>query len=162
MSGTVIALVVLRFGLRFGSRFEASLSQRFQARQSWLIASCELLLLAVIVLQICVLQSISYPDNFSFVDDLNEPFRQPVERQLAVLSGEHLVIVRYSKDHNPGEEYVYNEADIDHAKTVWAREIPGMDLSPLLNYFRNRDVWIYEPDADDSIVRPYSPQGAVP
>jgi hypothetical protein len=66
--------------------------------------------------------------------------------------------VRYSKDHNSGEEYVYNEADIDHAKTVWAREIPGMDLSPLFNYFRNRDVWIYEPDEDDSAVRPYSAQ----
>ena len=62
--------------------------------------------------------------------------RKPVETQLASLPGEHLVLVLYSKDHNSGEEYVYNEADIDHAKTVWAREIPGMDLGPLLTYFR--------------------------
>ena len=72
------------------------------------------------------------------------------------LPGEHLVLVRYSKSHNSGEEYVYNEADIDRAKTVWAREIPGMDLGPLLSYFRNRDVYIYEPDVDDSDVREYS------
>jgi hypothetical protein len=74
---------------------------------------------------------------------------------LAAIAGEHLVLVRYSKDHNSGEEYVYNKADIDHAKTVWAREIPGRDLAPLLQYFRNRDVWIYEPDEDDSMARPY-------
>jgi len=92
------------------------------------------------------------------VDDLSEPFRGPVEKQLAALPGEHLVLVRYSRDHNPGEEYVYNDADIDHAKTVWAREIQGMDLGPLFNYFRNRDVWLYEPDEDDGTVTPYSPQ----
>jgi hypothetical protein len=96
-----------------------------------------------------------YADAFPYVDDLNEPFRKPVEKQLATLPGEHLVLVRYSKDHNSGEEYVYNQADIDHSETVWAREIPGMDLGPLLNYFRNRDVWLYEPDEDDSIVQPY-------
>jgi hypothetical protein len=49
----------------------------------------------------------------------------------------------------------FPDADIDHAKTVWAREIPGMDLSPLLKYFKNRDVWIYEPDLDDASVAPY-------
>ena len=123
--------------------------------RSWAIASCECLLLLAIVLQLCELQRNLYSDAFPYVDDLSEPFRGPVEKQLASLPGEHLVLVRYSKDHNVGEEYVYNEADIDRAKTVWAREIPGMDLSPLLNYFRNRDVWLYEPDEDDGTVTPY-------
>ena len=130
---------------------------QLRAQGSLLIASCEFLLLAGIMMQICVIQKNSYPDNFAFVDDLKEPFRKPVEEQLAALPGRHLVVVRYSKDHNSGEEYVYNEADIDHAKTVWAREIPGMDLRPLFSYFRNRDVWVYEPEDDDSVVRPYSP-----
>jgi hypothetical protein len=80
-----------------------------------------------------------------------------VEIQLAALPGQHLVLVRYSKDHNSGEEYVYNDADIDHAKTAWAREIPGVDLSRLLNYFRDRDVWVFEPDSDDQSVSPYEP-----
>jgi hypothetical protein len=144
---TVFALAVFRFG--------PSLVSQFRARQSWLIASCEFLLLAGILIQICIGQRNSNPDDYPFVDDLNEPFRRPVEQQLAALPGEHLVLVRYSTGHNSGEEYVYNKADIDRAKTVWAREIPGLDLHPLLNYFRNRDVWIYEPDEDDSLVRPY-------
>ena len=94
------------------------------------------------MLQIAVIQRNLYPDDYPFVDDLAEPFRKPIEQQLDAMPGEHLVLVRYSKDHNSGEEYVYNDADIDHAKTVWAREIPGMDLGPLLNYFRNRDVLV--------------------
>ena len=148
MIATVAALFVVRIG--------SWIAPQFRAGSSWPISLCEFLFLAGLVLQICVNQRSSYPDDYAFVDDLKEPFRKPVEQQLAALPGEHLVLVRYAKDHNSGEEYVYNEADIDHAKTVWAREIPGMDLSPLFQYFRNRDVWIYEPDEDDSVVRPYS------
>jgi hypothetical protein len=124
--------------------------------RTWPGASFEFLLVICIVLQICELQGNVYADAFPYDDDVNEPFRKPVEDQLAAIAGQHLVLVRYSKDHNSGEEYVYNEADIDRAKTVWAREIPGRDLAPLLEYFRDRDVWIYEPDEDDSTVRPYN------
>ena len=127
--------------------------------RAYLSAACELLLILSIVLQVCEMQRNLYADAFPYVDDLSEPFRKPVEAQLAALPGEHLVLVRYSKDHNSGEEYVYNDADIDHSKTVWAREIPGMDLGPLFHYFRNRDVWLYEPDEDDSVVSPYEIKG---
>lgn len=118
-------------------------------------AAFEFAVIIFIVLQLCELQRNLYADSFPYVDDVNEPFRKPVEDQLAAVPGEHLVLVRYSKDHNSGEEYVYNAADIDHARTVWAREIPGRDLAPLLQYFRNRDVWIYEPEEDDSTAKPY-------
>jgi hypothetical protein len=144
----LLVLVLLRVGFSLAKRPVAPW-------RAVLSAGCELLLVLAIVLQLCEMQRNLYADAFPYVDDLNEPFRKPVEKQLATLPGEHLVLVRYSKDHNSGEEYVYNEADIDHSETVWAREIPGMDLGPLLNYFRNRDVWLYEPDEDDSIVQPY-------
>ena len=128
----------------------------------WLLASVEFLVVVGIMLQICVVQRNLSPDNFPYVDDVNEPFRKPVEDQLNALPGEHLVLVRYSKNHNSGEEYVYNGADIDHSKIVWTREIPGMDPAPLLQYFRNRDVWLYEPDEDDSTVQPYADRSAEP
>jgi len=149
---SLLALVLLRVGSSLATRPAA-------ARRVWLSASCEFLLVIGILLQICEMQRNLYADAFPYVDDLSEPFRKPVENQLAALPGEHLVLVRYSKDHNSGEEYVYNDADIDRAKTVWAREIPGMDLGPLFNYFRNRDVWLYEPDEDDSTVSPYALAG---
>jgi hypothetical protein len=151
----LLVLLVLRVGFSLSRQPVASW-------QAYLGACCELLLVVAIVLQLCEMQRNLYPDAFPYVDDLNEPFRKPVERQLAALPGEHLVLVRYSNDHNSGEEYVYNGADIDHSKTVWAREIPGMDLGPLFNYFRNRDVWLYEPDEDDSNVRPYASEAQAP
>jgi hypothetical protein len=113
-------------------------------------------------LQICAIERNLHPDDYPVVEDLAEPFRRPVEQQLAALPGAHLVLVRYAKNHNSGEEYVYNGADIDHAKTVWAREIPGVDATPLLTYFRNRDVWLFEPDEDNGAVSPYSPRDSSP
>jgi hypothetical protein len=154
---TMLLLAVSILSLA-ATRAGSSLARRKAAvvRQPWLVASFEFLLVLAIVLQLCEIQRNLNADAFPYVDDLNEPFRKPVEAQLAALPGEHLVLVRYSKGHNSGEEYVYNDADIDYAKTVWAREIPGMELAPLFSYFRNRDVWLYEPDEDDSIVQPYA------
>jgi hypothetical protein len=65
--------------------------------------------------------------------------------QLDVLPGQHLVIVRYSPLHGL-PEWVYNGADIDSSKIVWARDIPGVSLQPLLDYFQGRQVWLAEPD----------------
>jgi hypothetical protein len=63
--------------------------------------------------------------------------------------------VRYSQSHNVLTEWVYNRADIDQAKIIWAREIPGVDLGPLLNYFRGRHVWLVEPDTSPPHIAPY-------
>jgi hypothetical protein len=152
----VSPLLIALLGL-FVLRMASLLSGRPATCQWRLLgASLELLLIFCIALPFCEMQRNLYADAFPFVDDINDSFRKPIEKQMDALPGEHLVLVRYSKGHNSGEEYVYNEADIDHAKIVWAREIPGVDLKPLLTYFRNRDVWVYEPDEDDSSVRPYS------
>jgi hypothetical protein len=72
--------------------------------------------------------------------------RAQTEAQLKAMPGEHLVIVRYAPGHGYEAEFVYNLADIDHAKVVWAREIPGVNVQPLLDYFRERHIWLFEPD----------------
>jgi len=79
--------------------------------------------------------------------------------QIDRVPGNHLVIVRYGPKHNPGEEWVYNAADIDHSRVVWAREIPGQDLKPLLDYYRDRNVWVVEPDIMPVKVGPYQEEG---
>jgi len=87
--------------------------------------------------------------------------RAKIVAQLEAMPGQQLVIVRYSRTHhNVTYEWVYNAADIDHAKIVWAREVPGVDSQPLLDYFKGRTVWVVEPDvAETTPVRllPYSP-----
>jgi hypothetical protein len=81
--------------------------------------------------------------------------RAAVAATLADKPGQHLVLVRYLPSHNPHKEWVYNAADIDHAKIVWAREIPGLDLRPLLDYYRDRSVWLVEADLPSPSFAPY-------
>ncbi len=82
-------------------------------------------------------------------------YRPRLEAQLNALPGRHLVIVRYGPKHNVEGEWVYNRAHIDDAKIVWAREIPGISLDPLLDYFRSRQVWLVEPDASPPVLIPF-------
>jgi hypothetical protein len=42
-----------------------------------------------------------------------------------------LVIVRYSDQHNPEHEWVYNQADIAKAKVTWARDMEHGDQPSL-------------------------------
>ena len=76
-------------------------------------------------------------------------------QKLNAMPGEHLVVVRYGPKHDPQREWVYNRADISRAKVVWAREIPGLPLAPLLAYFHNRSVWLLQPDAPHPTLIPY-------
>jgi hypothetical protein len=81
--------------------------------------------------------------------------RALIARQLEATPGLHLAIVRYGPDHIVDNEWVYNAAAIDSSKIVWAREIPGQDMQPLLTYFRNRTVWLVEADTSPPRLQPY-------
>jgi hypothetical protein len=81
-------------------------------------------------------------------------YRAKFASQLAAMPGQHVALVQYTTMIDSGE-WVYNSADIDHAKVVWARVIPGKDLQPLLDYFQGRQVWLVEPDATPPRMRPY-------
>jgi hypothetical protein len=77
--------------------------------------------------------------------------RAAIVRQLEDLPGQHLVIVRYGPEHDLEKEWVFNAADIDNAKIVWARDMGEMDNEELLQYFHSRHVWRI--DADRSTPR---------
>jgi len=67
-----------------------------------------------------------------------------------------LALVRYKEAHDSGLEWVHNGADIPGEKVIWAREIPGRDIQPLLDYFKGRKVWLVEPDENPPALRDYS------
>jgi len=72
--------------------------------------------------------------------------RYELSQYLRLLPGKQLVIVRYSPSHVPSEEWVYNRADIDAAKVIWARDVGDRGNSDLLKYFKGRSVWLLQPD----------------
>jgi len=65
---------------------------------------------------------------------------------LGQLGGNHVVFVRYAPGHDFHREIVYNAADIDGAPIVWARDMGAMWNLPVLRYYRERRMWLLEPD----------------
>ena len=108
-----------------------------------------------------VIETISYPARHQ-CDPLawtcqGDPSRAAIQNHLSHEPGKHLIIVRYEPDHNIHDEWVYNGADIDAAKVLWARELDEPQNAKLLAYFKDRNVWLVEPDTDNTELIPYSP-----
>jgi hypothetical protein len=81
--------------------------------------------------------------------------RAAVAARLQSLDGDHLVLVRYSASHNWFEEWVYNAADIDRSKVVWAHDMGEAGNRELLDYFGGRRVWLVEPDVKPPSLSEY-------
>jgi hypothetical protein len=68
----------------------------------------------------------------------------------------HLVIVSYGPKHSPLDEWVYNRADIDAAKVVFAREMGPQADRELLEYFKDRRAWLLKADQLPRRLTPYT------
>jgi hypothetical protein len=68
--------------------------------------------------------------------------------KLEQLPGKQLVFVGFGDRHNVDREWVWNEASIDTAKVVWARDMGASQNRELLEYFNDRQAW--QIDGDDS------------
>ena len=79
-----------------------------------------------------------------------------IEQWLSRRPGKQLVIVRYADTHSPNQEWVYNNADIDGSKVVWAREMDAQSDTRLLDYFQDRKAWLLEADLWPQHLVPYS------
>jgi hypothetical protein len=85
-----------------------------------------------------------------------DPSRAAIEKKLSNAPGKHLIMVRYEEDHNLHDEWVYNGAEIDTAKVLWARELDSAQNAKLFAYFNDRQIWLVEPDRDNTELIPYS------
>ncbi len=88
--------------------------------------------------------------TFETWDNINHrnPFRRNmVKRELDDIPGELLVFVRYYyPQHVFQDEWVYNAADIDNARVVWARDLGTEENRKILAYYANRTPMLLEPD----------------
>lgn len=112
----------------------------------------------IVVWALCLLSLTSFATGFAQqMQRTSSGWGSERARILAELEQDgkrHLVIVRYGSLDVPYErgyrEWVYNEADIDRAKVVWAREMDIAQNRKLLEYFNDRRVWLVEVDQYDS------------
>lgn len=81
--------------------------------------------------------------------------KQQILNKLADVEGKHLILVKYNRDHIHHNEWVYNRADIDNSKVIWARVLESEKNTKLLNYFKDRSIWIIEPDSPKIRLKPY-------
>jgi hypothetical protein len=82
--------------------------------------------------------------------------RASTEAALRQMPGKQLAIVRYAPNHNPQVEWVYNAADLDNAKIIWAWEMDDTANQNLIHYYKDRAVWLVEPDATPAKLTPYA------
>jgi hypothetical protein len=88
------------------------------------------------------------PGNFG-VDRAN------VISKLEQMPGNHLVLVRYSPNHDEIDEWVYNDADIDKSRIIWAQEMDPASNADLIRHYSGRDVWLVQPDVQQGRLLPY-------
>jgi hypothetical protein len=83
--------------------------------------------------------------------------RTSILTELKGYSGGQLVIVKYNLDNDPSENWVYNGADIDAAKVVWAWDMGASANEELIRYFKDRRVWLLDVDESPPKLLPYIP-----
>jgi hypothetical protein len=80
--------------------------------------------------------------------------RAAIVKELDALPGKDVVLVKYAPDFDPDREWVYNGADIDGQKIVWARDMGPDKNQELLDYYRGRKFWMVEADGGERL-EPY-------
>jgi hypothetical protein len=117
-----------------------------------LVQAIPLICVAIVIIRVAAIQT------HAVIEDPWPRGNMPRTRLLHRLEhtpGQHLIIVRYAPSHLPDPEWVYNAADIDGSKVVWARDIDDKDNQELIQYFKNRTVWLLEPDESPPKLSPY-------
>jgi hypothetical protein len=97
-------------------------------------------------------------DMWDSINHTNPRRRIDVARQLAATPGKLLVFVRYWPQHIFQDEWVYNSADIDDSRVVWARDLGDAEDEKLRRYYPNRQALLLEPDANPPRLSKYQPE----
>ena len=68
---------------------------------------------------------------------------------------QHVVLIRYTGHQSPHEEWVYNGADIDGQDVIWAHDLGAERNAEIIRYYKDRKIWLLEPDIPGSHAVPY-------
>lgn len=105
-------------------------------------------------------QSVKFFVHLKMPDWVYTERRAKILHQLEQQPGKQLVLVRYSPQHDAHEEWIYNRAGIDASKIVWAHRMGPQQDAPLLDYFRDRKVWVFDADVTPPHLEPYAEESS--
>ena len=74
---------------------------------------------------------------------------------LDLIPGNHLVFVRAKTDEYNLLQWIYNDADIDASRIVWARDLGPESNAKLVKYYAARRVWIVDPNVEPATCVKY-------
>jgi hypothetical protein len=115
------------------------------------VRAVSLIYLATVVLRIGMAVAHVHPEKEWQHGDLG---RAAIVKELDAMPGKDVVLVKYAADFDPDREWVFNGADIDGQKIVWARDMGPEKNQELLDYYRGRKFWIVEADGE-ARLEPY-------
>jgi hypothetical protein len=113
--------------------------------------------LLMIPVQVRILAAPPKPGTWAAIG----PERAAIEAQLGSLPEAQLILVRYGPTHTPLWDWVYNGADIDHARIVWARDMGVEQNEELLRYYKDRRCWLLEADSSPPQLVPYAGEAII-
>lgn len=117
------------------------------------VRAVSVIYVGTVVLRIALAVTHVHPEREWQHGDLH---RQSVVQRLDALPGQHVVLVTYSPDFDLDIEWVYNRADIDASKIVWARDMGPEKNRELLSYYRGRQFWqVHAEMSAPPLVEPY-------
>ena len=79
--------------------------------------------------------------------------RATVSVKLQATAGMHLVFIHYAAGDNRNITWVYNGAQLDGAKVIWANDLGRERNRELINYLQRRMVWAVA--TDEGVLKPY-------
>ncbi len=106
---------------------------------------------ATVVVRVGIAILSGHPQQDFQHGDMN---RVRIKQELEARTGQQLVLVVNPPPYGHGE-WVYNSADIDDSKVVWARDMGREKNQELLQYFRRRQVWTVDVSEQRPQLRPY-------
>jgi hypothetical protein len=80
-----------------------------------------------------------------------------ISAQLANTPGTHLVFVRAKTDPHNLYQWIYNGADLNSSRLVWARDLGNQENARLAAYMTGRRVWMVNPNVQPATLTDYLP-----
>jgi hypothetical protein len=82
--------------------------------------------------------------------------RSRILEKLAERGGQHVIIVHYGPSHLFHIGWIYNDADSDNSRVIWARDLGPAKNAELVKYYQGRSIWYFDADAPQVHLTPYS------